>query len=920
MAPATSELPAPGADDTLFIVDLSGYVFRAYHALPPLSNSRGEPTGAILGTVNMLMRLVEDRRPAYLAIAMDSPGKGFRGQIDPEYKANRPPAPADLISQLKRCRQVLETWGLPIFAQADYEADDLIATLTDKAVAAGLKVVIASSDKDLYQLVSANQVLCWDAMRNRVFGPAEVEAKLGVAPALVHDYLSLVGDSSDNVPGVKGVGPKTATKLLTEHGSLDAIFANLEQVGRPKLRASLEEHEGAARQAHELVALRRDAEAELDLEALRFGTPDVAALHELFAELEFTRLLARLEGLAPATGPTDGSGGDERPDATGVAATGTGAQATITTATQLDELCDRARQAAELVVVVLGPDEKPMRMPLTGIVLATGPDDIAYLPLGHRYLAAPPQLSLEVVAERLGPVLADEAIAKLGHDLKVSQIVLNRHGLPVHGAQFDSMLASYLLDPETSHALGTIAQRDGGMEWAKLDQIAPRPKKGPKPTIEDIDIERATPYAHAHGQAVLTLRDHQRQALGDLELTSLLDELEMPVSDVLTTMEQAGVLVNAAPLDALAKTMTAELAELEEKAHAVAGRDFNLASPKQLEALLFDELGLKSTRKTKTGRSTDAEALEAIKHDHPLPALVLDHRATAKLLGTYVEALPKLIHPDTGRIHTRWEQAVTATGRISSKDPNLQNIPIRTEHGKRIREAFCSPEGTCILSADYSQIELRVLAHLYHDPKLVEAFNTGQDVHVRTAMEVFGVAEEEVTSTMRSQSKTVNFGVIYGMGSVALAKRLGIARKEAKHFIDAYFERYSGVRQFMDQTLAKAKDEQSVHTLLGRRRMLPDLQSSHHGKRAYAERIAQNTPIQGSAADLLKLAMIKLAEPVVPGAKMVLTVHDELVFEVPEERIDEAVQKTKVAMESILELDVPLVVDVGWGEHWAAAH
>ncbi|RLB56329.1 MAG: DNA polymerase I [Deltaproteobacteria bacterium] len=931
MASAASKLPAPGADDVLFIVDLSGYVFRAYHALPELTNSHGEPTGATLGTINMLSRLVESRRPAYLAVAMDSPGKGFRGEIDPAYKANRPPAPEDLIRQLKRCHEVFETWGMPVFSQPDYEADDLIATLTTKAVAAGLKVVIASSDKDLYQLVQADQVLCWDAMRNRVFGPAEVEAKLGVRPELVHDYLSLVGDSSDNIPGVRGVGPKTATKLLTEFESLDGIFENLEKVARPKLRESLREQQEAARQAHRLVALRHDADVELDLDGLRYDRPDVAGLRKLFTELEFSRLLDRLDEWAPPTAAEPPQPRaepapvpPEQPSAPASAASaltdGTLATGTLTTTAQLAALCDRARDAGHLVVVAMGPEGKSMRVPLTGIALASSPQDTAYLPIGHRYLPAPTQLSLAVVREILGPVLADETIAKLGHDLKVSQVVLSCHDLPVRGARYDTMLASYLLDPESPHTLGTIAQRDGGMEWTTFDQIAPRPKRGPKPTIEEVDIEQATPYARAHAEAVLAVREQQRQTLERYELESLLCDLEMPVLDVLTEMEQTGVLVNPAPLAALAKTMTVELAGLAEKAHTAAGRDFNLASPKQLEAVLFDELGLKSTRKTKTGRSTNAEALEAIVHDHPLPALVLEHRATAKLLGTYVDALPKLIHPDTGRIHTRWEQAVTATGRISSKDPNLQNIPIRSAHGKRIREAFCAPEGAVILSADYSQIELRVLAHLSHDPKLVEAFNTGQDVHARTAMEIFGVAADEVTPTMRSQSKTVNFGVIYGMGSVALAKRLGITRKEAKSFIEAYFDRYRGVQEFMDRCLAQAKDEKSVRTLLGRRRLLPDLESSHHGKRAYAERIAQNTPIQGSAADLLKLAMVKLADPIVPGARMVMTVHDELVFEVPADQIEVAVQRAKTAMESIIELDVPLVVDIGWGPHWAAAH
>jgi DNA polymerase-1 len=765
-------------------------------------------------------------------------------------------------------------------------------------------VVIASSDKDLLQLVQLGKVWCWDAMRGSVYGPPEVEKKYGVGPAKMLELLALVGDSSDNIPGVPGVGPKTAAKLLGEHHSIAGIFAALGTIKRPKLRASLEEARDHVARAQKLVELRDDAELDIDFERLRYGNPDVEKLRELFTELQFTRFLEMIEDAADTAALPDVEASARILD----------------TPEALAAFAAEVREAGRVALAAFGPIADPMQSPLTGLALAVTAEDPVYVPLGHRYLGVTKQLALSVVRELLGPLLADPLIAKVGHDLKHEQVMLAQLGMPVTGAAFDSMLASYLIDPESTHKLGLIAERDAKMKWTDFEALAPRQKKGPKPTIEELEVERAGPWAAAHVQAPLLLAERLTSRLEREGLRELYHDLEIPLLDVLTAMEYRGVLVDPAPLARLGQQMTAELADLDDKARLIAGHDFNLASPKQLEAILFDELGLKSIRKTKTGRSTDAEALEAVAQDHPLPQVILEHRAIAKLLGTYVEALPKLIHPETGRIHGRWEQAVAATGRLSSKDPNLQNIPVRTEHGKRIREAFVAPEGMLILSADYSQIELRVMAHLSHDDKLVEAFKSGQDVHVRTAMEVFGVKQDEVTPEMRAQCKTVNFGVIYGMGPVALAKQLGISRNEAKGFIDRYFERYAGVRTFMDTTLARARATRMVRTLLGRRRLLPDLTSSNHMKRAYAERIAGNTPIQGTAADLLKLAMVKLAEPVVPGARMVLTVHDELVFEVPADRIEEAAELTRRTMETVFLLDVPLLVDVGWGRHWGEAH
>jgi DNA polymerase-1 len=902
-----SVLPTSGSDDVLWLVDLSNYVFRAYHALPPLTNSHGEQTNATLGTLNMLNRMIEDYRCAYLAVVMDSKDRGKRLAIYPEYKQNRTAAPPELVNQIERCKQIFEAYGVPIYHRDGYEADDLIATLTRLAIARGLRVVIASTDKDLMQLVVPGKVLCWDAMRNSVYGVPEVHKKFGVGPDKLLDVLAFMGDSSDNVPGVPGVGPKTAAQLIESYGSVDGVYQHIAEVKKPKLHQSLVEHEGAARLSLELVRLRDDADLPLDLDELRYGTRrNNARLRELFTELQFTRFLEMVE-------EDDSPVPDSDPTPT---------YRTLFERSQLETLAAEARAAGRLAIVALGlDDEQPMRTMLVGVALSPAPGNAAYLPLAHRYLTAPAQLSLDDAREVLRPLLADPAIAKVGHDLKFTQVLLARHGMPVVGARDDSMIASYLLNPETTHKMGLIAEKDANMRWTDFEKLVPKGKKGSaKPTLEEVEVELATHYGCAHAEAAIRLADRYRPRLERHGLDKLMYELEMPLSEILVGMEQLGVLVDPAPLGGLAESMSQDMARLEQEAHAAAGHEFNLASPKQLEQVLFDELGLAVLKKTRTGRSTDHEALEHIEHDHALPRLVLEHRGVAKLKGTYCDSLPTLIHPDTGRIHTRWEQAVAATGRLSSKDPNLQNIPIRSAHGKRIREAFIAPPGMVVLSADYSQIELRVLAHLSHDAKLVEAFTTGMDVHVRTAMEVFDVPEAEVTDTMRAQSKTVNFGVIYGMGPQALAKRLGISRQEAKGFIDAYFVKYSGVRSFMEDTLKQAHKDKTVRTLLGRRRILPDLTSTNHARRSYAERIAQNTPIQGTAADLLKLAMVRLAEPIVPGARMVLTVHDELVFEVPEDRAEEAAAKTRAAMESIIALDVPLVVDVGFGKNWAQAH
>ncbi|MEO7329292.1 MAG: DNA polymerase I [Minicystis sp.] len=894
-------LPPPGAADVLYLIDLSGFVFRAYHAVAPLTSPTGEPTHATYGTVNMLAKLIDERKPVYLGVAMDSPGPRQRNDLDVNYKAHRPPAPEDLKVQMVRCREFIEAYRIPVFIEPGLEADDLLAAAVKKAVGKGLRVVIASGDKDLMQLVDGETVMMWDAMRDRVYGVPEVSAKFGVPPDRLRDLLALMGDSSDNVPGVPGVGAKTAAELMTQFATLDDLYAHLDDVKKVKIRESLKANEADARLSQKLVTLHADTPIDLDLETLRYDGPDRDKLRALFIELGFTRLVKAL------------------PAPSAPAVTLGGKVETILTREALASFAAEIKAAGRVALAVHGSATEPMRAQIVGLALAVAADRSAYLPITHRYLGAPAQLSLADVRELLGPLFADATIEKIGHDLKFAEVLLAQNELPLAGASLDTMLASYLLDPEAASDLPALAERDAGVTLTKPGAGGPPKKRGQAArTFDEMDVGEAAAQASPLVEVTLPLADRYWPRLrADEKLDVLLRDVELPLSHLLAGMEQTGVLVDPVALDALAHEMAKELTTLEEKAREAAGQDFNLGSPKQLETVLFDVLKLRSSKKTKTGRSTDAEVLEALVDDHPLPKLILDHRAIAKLKGTYVDALPRLIHPKTGRVHTHWNQAAAATGRISSEDPNLQNIPIRSALGKLIRRAFIAPPGHVIVSADYSQIELRVLAHLSHDPVLVDAFRTGQDVHVRTAMEVFGVSADDVTEDMRRKSKTINFGVIYGMGESALSKRLGITRQEAARFIDAYFARYVGVKSFMETTMADARRTDVVHTLFGRRRLVPDLRNTDQMRRSQAERIAQNTPIQGTAADLIKMAMVKLAKPVVPGARMVLTVHDELAFEVPEERAAEAAEIIRAAMEQVVSFDVPLVVDVGAGKTWA---
>lgn len=931
---APAVLPPPGSEDVLYLVDLSGYVFRAYHAIAPLSSSKGEPTHAVMGTVNMLQKVVNERRPSMLAVAMDCRGPSFRKQVDPRYKATRPPAPPDLSQQLARCEQIVRAYNIPIYQGDGVEADDLIAAVVERAVADGARVVIVSADKDLMQLVrdTDERVLLWDSMRDKTYGPAEVEAKFGVPPSKLRDLLALTGDTSDNVPGVPSVGPKTAADLLREHGSIDGIYANLAKVKKPKLREMLTQHEGDARISRELVTLKRDVPIDWDREHLRYGGANLEELRKLYIELEFTRLLDQI-GAAQAMQdagqrlPAPGQKGAGRAAATVASAARAPAPAPKITRTyrpvlDLDDLAAVVARAKTTTVVglhVAATSTDAMRGQILGLALSAAAGEGIYVPVGHRYLGAPRQLAWDDVRAAVAPLLEDVAVRKVAYDLKRTENLLRRHGVALAGAISDPMLAAYLLDPEAPHALKDLVRREFGDELPVFEESG---KKSERIGFDQLDVERATTYAAPHAELALALSERLDPRVAQDGLGGLYEDVELPLSRVLASMERKGVLVDVAKLASIAARVETECQVLEARAQEVAGRKFSVRSRDQLEAILFDELKLPVVKRTaKGGRSTDAAVLEELVDKHPLPAVILEYRELDKLKGTYLEALPRAVNPETGRIHTRFEQAVAATGRLSSTDPNLQNIPIRTEVGRLVRSAFVAPEGHRIVSADYSQIELRVLAHLAKDEQLGRAFREHLDVHAHTASLVFDVDRDAVTPEMRRRAKAINFGLIYGMGEARLARELGITRQEAAAFIAAYFERFEGVRRFMERTVEAARSGEAVRTVLGRRRFLPNLHSANRGLRFEAERVAKNTPIQGTAADILKLAMIGLGEgDVVPGARMILTVHDELVFEVPTERVDEAKPRIKAAMEGAFALDVPLEVDVGDGAHWGEAH
>ena len=892
------ELPKKGDPETIYVIDISSYVFRAYHALPPLSNSKGEPTHAVSGVASMLLKLLREREPQGVIVAMDSRGKSFRKDLYPEYKANRPPAPPDLHQQMVRVREIAEAWGMSPIEAPGFEADDVIATLVAQARSKGRRVVIVSADKDLLQLVGPDVVM-YDTMRDKVFGAEETREKLGVEPSQVRDLLALMGDSSDNVPGVPSVGQKTAAKLLADYGSFEGIYENIENITRKALKAKLAEHREGALTSRELVTLRDDLEIDADVLAQPYTGGDTGALRTIFSELELTRLLAQLDP-APAL---------------------EGHYETILTAETLNRIAGAIREVGSFAAYTVMDIDDPMRAELVGVALSWVEGVSAYLPLGHRYIGAPDHLTWEEAGPVIKPLLENSLMPKLTL-AKREEVFWARRGVRLRGVRFDPSLASYLLDPgRHGHRLEDVARQELDAELSGEQAVRGKGKKAL--TWDEVEVEAVAQYANERADYTFRLSELLTPRMHEGEFERLFYEVELPLAGVLATMELTGIRVDTKLLETLGKQADEELQRLHALCIELAGHEFNVSSPRQLETILFDELDLPVIKKTKTARSTDQGVLEELAVLHPLPQAILEYRSVSKLKSTYLDALPREVNPNTGRIHTRYNQLVAATGRLSSSDPNLQNIPIRTEMGRRVRDAFVPAEGWSMLSADYSQIELRVLAHLSRDPALVDAFSRGDDVHVQTACALFGVKPEEVSKKMRGEAKTVNFAVIYGQTQFALARNLKIERGEAQRYIDAFFDQYAGVRTFLDEVVEQARANGLVTTLLGRRRALTDIRSTNRNLRNAAERIAQNTPIQGTAADIMKVAMVDIQREIEAQAlqsRMLLTVHDELVFEAPAEEREGLEALVVDRMQNAVPLSVPLPVDVGWGDNWGAAH
>jgi DNA polymerase-1 len=906
----------------LVLVDGSSWLHRAFNALPALSTKAGEPTGALYGVLNMLRKLLADYQPDYLAVVFDAPGKTFRHEMFAEYKAHRPPLDPQLVQQIEPLYACVRAMGLPLLQVGGVEADDVIGTLTQQATARGLPVLIVSGDKDLAQLVD-EQVRMLDTMKNVVTDIAGVEQKFGVPPARIVDWLALVGDTSDNIPGVPGVGPVTAAKWLREYGSLDKLVANAAAISGKigdKLRAGLEQ----LPLSRQLATLDCGVPLPVAFEELRPAPPDTAALRALYERYEFRSWLKdllsdRREIAAPTSAPAMTQPSldlEETPSEP------PNYQLVFDQAV-LDAWLERLRTAELFAFDTETTSLNYLDARIVGVSFAVNPCEAAYVPLAHDYPGAPDQLNRERVLERLRPLLEDENQPKLGQHLKYDSHVLANHGIALRGIRHDTLLESYVLDSTARHDMDSLAERHLKLRTIRYEDVA---GKGARQlTFNQVALEQAGPYAAE--DADVTLRLHRclwPRLEREPDLRRLYEELEIPLIDVLARMERTGVRVDAAALRQQSGELAKRLWELEQQAYELAGEKFNLGSPKQLQAILFERMGLPAGKKTATGQSSTAEdVLQELALNYPLPKVILEHRTLSKLKSTYTDRLPEQVHPRTGRVHTSYHQAVASTGRLSSSDPNLQNIPTRTPEGRRIRQAFVPEPGWVMLAADYSQIELRIMAHLSGDEGLLRAFATGADVHRATAAEVFGVALEEVTAEQRRSAKAINFGLIYGMSAFGLAQQLGIERGAAKDYVDRYFTRYPGVKAYMEDTRRRATERGYVETVFGRRLYLPDIRAHNAQHRQAAERAAINAPMQGTAADIIKRAMLAvdrwLHESAFP-ARMLMQVHDELVFEVAEDVVELASERIRAEMVAAAELRVPLEVDVGVGANWDEAH
>ncbi|CAI2532690.1 DNA polymerase I [Serratia proteamaculans] len=930
------------AENPLILVDGSSYLYRAYHAFPPLTNSAGEPTGAMYGVLNMLRSLLLQYQPSHVAVVFDAKGKTFRDELFAEYKSHRPPMPDDLRAQIEPLHKMVKAMGLPLLVTPGVEADDVIGTLALEAEKAGHAVLISTGDKDMAQLVTPNVTLI-NTMNNTILGPQEVCDKYGIPPELIIDFLALMGDASDNIPGVPGVGEKTAQGLLQGLGGLDVLYANLDSIatlsfrGAKTMAAKLEQNKEMAYLSYKLATIKTDVELDLTCADLQVSPLDVDTLQQLFKQYEFKRWLADVEAgiwLEGKKGAGVKATSAAKSSASAVAETGKApAEATLSQegyVTILDEdtfaeWLEKLKKAEVFAFDTETDGLDTLTANLIGLSFAIAPGEAAYLPVAHDYLDAPAQLDRAHVLATLKPLLEDEKALKVGQNLKFDMSLLARYDITLRGIAFDTMLESYVLDSVGGrHDMDSLSDRYLGHKTVTFEEIAGKGKK--QLTFNQIALEQAAPYAAEDADVTLQLHLAMWPQLKEsAELLTVFNEIEMPLLPVLSHIERTGVLIDQSILATHSIELTKRLAELEIQAHELAEEPFNLASTKQLQAILYEKQKLPILKKTPGGApSTNEEVLAELALDYPLPKVILEYRGLAKLKTTYTDKLPLMINPVSGRVHTSYHQAVTATGRLSSSDPNLQNIPVRNDEGRRIRQAFIAPEGYRIVAADYSQIELRIMAHLSQDEGLLKAFAAGEDIHRATAAEVFGLPLDKVTNEQRRSAKAINFGLIYGMSAFGLARQLGIPRGEAQRYMDLYFERYPGVLEYMERTRQQAASQGYVSTLDGRRLYLPDVSSSNGMRRKAAERAAINAPMQGTAADIIKRAMIEvdawLQAQEKPLVRMIMQVHDELVFEVHESVIEESNQRIRELMENSMALAVPLKVDVGVGANWDEAH
>ncbi|WP_145601053.1 DNA polymerase I [Yersinia frederiksenii] len=928
------------AENPLILVDGSSYLYRAYHAFPPLTNGSGEPTGAMYGVLNMLRSLLLQYRPSHVAVVFDAKGKTFRDELFAEYKSHRPPMPDDLRAQIEPLHQMVKAMGLPLLVVSGVEADDVIGTLAQEAEKAGHAVLISTGDKDMAQLVTPNITLI-NTMNNAILGPQEVCEKYGVPPELIIDFLALMGDSSDNIPGVPGVGEKTAQALLQGLGGLDALFSNLDKIstltfrGAKTMSAKLEQNKDVAYLSYKLATIKTDVELDITCDELKVSPPDDDQLHQLFSRYEFKRWLADVEAGKWLEGKKDRPTAQTNNRAFVTSEPVAAAEVTAVLSqdnyqTILDEksLADWIERLKKADVFAFDTETDgldTLSSNLIGLSFAVAPGEAAYLPVAHDYLDAPVQLDRDWVLAQLKPLLEDDKALKVGQNLKFDQSMLARYGIHLRGIAFDTMLESYVLDSVAGrHDMDSLAERYLNHKTITFEEIAGKGKN--QLTFNQIALEQAGPYAAEDADVTLQLHLVLWPKLQQSEgLKRVFQEIEMPLLPVLSRIERTGVLIDQNILAAHSKELTIRLDELEKQAHELAEEPFNLASPKQLQVILYEKQKLPILKKTPGGAaSTNEEVLAELALDYPLPKVILEYRGLAKLKSTYTDKLPLMISPVSGRVHTSYHQAVTATGRLSSRDPNLQNIPVRNEEGRRIRQAFIAPKGYRIMAADYSQIELRIMAHLSQDKGLLAAFAAGKDIHRATAAEVFGLPLEKVTHEQRRSAKAINFGLIYGMSAFGLARQLNIPRGEAQRYMDLYFERYPGVLEYMERTRKQAADQGYVTTLDGRRLYLPEIHSRNATRRKAAEREAINAPMQGTAADIIKRAMIAvdawLQQEPEPKVRVIMQVHDELVFEVHESVLESTEQKVRELMEQSMQLAVPLKVDIGVGDNWDQAH